>query len=176
MYFNFGETTLFMKYLLTITLLVISLNSHAGAIVTFDAQQALLQTDYAKQKFAELNKRPAYAKLVTDAEKLRADIIAANKDANANGMTWTDQQRMDHRKKLEYFQADLKLAAQKIQAEQNTVINSVISELQPKLEKALTAYMEKRDIDMILRKEAAFITKPAADITKDIVLEVNKIE
>jgi len=167
---------MFKKCLLSIVLLAASFGAYAGKIVVFDAQQALLRTKVAQEKFDQLTAKPEYTKIMQNAESLKVDLEAMSKEANSKGMTWSDQEKADHRKKMEYVQADLKLAAQKIQAERNTVMNAIVTELQPKLEEVIGKYLESQDIDLVLRKEASFVAKPAADITQEIAAELDKMK
>ncbi|WP_185964544.1 OmpH family outer membrane protein [Aliikangiella marina] len=143
--------------------------------MTFDAQQALLRTKVAQKKFERLRAKPEFAKIMKNAEELQASLKKLDKTGIEKGMTWTDQERVEHRKKMEFIQADLKLAGQKIQSEQSALMNTIMTELEPKLGKVLSDYMEQQDIDIILRKEAIFISKPVADITEDIIKELDKL-
>ncbi|WP_086932972.1 OmpH family outer membrane protein [Agarilytica rhodophyticola] len=167
---------MFKKSLLAAAFLAFSQLTLAGSIVVFDHEEALLKTKSAKQKIEQLKAKPEYARMLTQAESLRADLEALSKEASSKGLTWSDAEKAEQRKKIEYIQADLKLAAQKLQAENSALMQAISVEMQPKLQKALTTYIDKKDIDLVLRKQVSYISKPAADITADITAEIDKLK
>ncbi len=160
----------------TIVLLAFAPLALAGKVVVFDHEEALLKTKLAQTKIEALKAKPDYAQMLAQAESLRVDLESLSKEANSKGMTWSNEEKADHRKKIEYVQADLKLAAQKLQAENSAVIKAIITEMQPKLEKVLTKFIESENVDLILRRQVSYITKPSADITSQITTELDKLK
>lgn len=170
------EKKMFKKSILMAALLLVGQLSFAANVVVFDHEQALLETQVAKKKIEALKAKPQYAQMTTQLESLRTDLEAMAKDANSKGMTWSAEEKADHRKKMEYIQADMKLAAQKIQAENSAVINAILEEMQPKLEKALKNYVDSKEADIILRKQAAYVAKPSHDITGKITKALDEMK
>lgn len=169
-----GDNHMINKLILTLVMLAASQASLAGKIVVFDPEEALMRTKLAQQKFEQLQAKPEFAQMMAQAESLRTDLEALSKEANSKGITWSADQKSEHRKKMEYVQADLKLAAQKIQAERAGVMQSLVGEMQPKLEQVLKSFIESEDIDLVLRKQVSFASKPAVDITIKIAQELDK--
>ncbi|MEL7447796.1 MAG: OmpH family outer membrane protein, partial [Pseudomonadota bacterium] len=165
---------MFKKVLLAAMLMMVSSVSLAGKVVVFDAREALLRTKVAQERFTKVRELPEVAALIKDADRMRRDLLAMNERANKNAVTWSDEEKASHVKRMEYVQADLQLATQKIQAEQNLVINELVEELREKIEVLLGQYVEDNDIDLVLRKETSFLAKPVADITQAIVVELDK--
>ena len=164
------------KGLMAVVLLLVSSASFAGKVVVFDAREALLGTKVAQERFEAVREKPEVAALIKDVERMSSDLQAMSQRGAQNALTWSDQEKVDHRKRMEYVQADLQLATQKIQAEQNVVINELVQELQGKIEELLGTFVAERDIDLVLRKETSFIAKPDADITQAIVVELDKLQ
>lgn len=167
---------MFKKLLVTFVLVGLSSQVFAGKVVIFDHEEALLRTKVAQQKIDKLKAKPEYAQLLANAESMKADLEALNKEGNSKGMTWSEEERAEHRKKMEYIQADLKLAAQKLQGENSAVIKEIVSEMQPKLEAVLTKMVDSGDVDIVLRKQATYIAKPASDITAKVTEELDKLK
>lgn len=165
---------MFKKVFLTIMIAAMSQFAFAGKVVVFDHEQAIFNTKLAKKRIEELQAKPDYAQMMAQAESLKADLAALSKEANSKGMTWSAEEKADHRKKLEYIQADLKLAAQKLQAEQGVVLKAIMEEIQPKLEEVLKKHVASEDVDMILRKQVTYVAVPAVDITDKITKELDK--
>ncbi len=146
----------------------------AGKVVVFDAQQAILQTDTAKKRMEALKQKPEYAKLVAEAEGLKADLEAAAKEAESKGLTWSPEQQAEHRRNIEFIQADFQLVVQKIQKENDDLVKGLLANGQQQIPVVLDRIVKAEDIDIILRKEATFVAMPAADITPKVIAELNK--
>ena len=164
------------KVMMAFGLLTLSAFSFAGKIVVFDPQQAIMQTDSAKNKMQELQKRPEYAKLIAEAEGLKADLEALSKEAESKGLTWSEDQRAEHRKSVEFVQADFQLVVQKIQKENDALLKGLLAQGQAALPAILEAIVKAEDIDIILRKEVTIVSMPAADITSKVISELNKVQ
>ena len=147
----------------------------AGKIVTMDAQQAILATEYAKQRSDELKRKSDYAKMVAEAEALKADLAKLNEEAQSKGLTWSEEQQADFRKKVQTAQTDFQFVVQKIQKENEALMQSLIADGQNKLSTVLEQLIKSEDIDMVLRREAAYIALPTSDITAKVVEELNKL-
>jgi len=167
-----------MKYrnLIAASILAFASSSvFAGKIVVFDYRQAVLQTDYAKQRLDELKKKPEYAKMVAEYEGLRADLKSLSKEAESQGLTWSDDKKEEQRKKAEYIQVDLKNVSQKLQSEQEDLTNKLLAETQKHVPDILGKMVKAQDIDMIVKAEALYQAAPATDITPAVIAELNKV-
>lgn len=165
---------MFNKALIALVFVLCSQFAQAGKIVVFDHEEAMLRTKTAQEKFESLKAKPQVAEMIAQGETAKADLQALSKEANSKGMTWSPEEKAEHRKKIEYIQADMKLLSQKLQAENNSVITAIMEELQPKLQKVLGDYIEKNDIDMVVRKQGTYMAQPALDITGEITAHLDK--
>lgn len=165
---------MFNKVMMALAFVFASQFAFAGKIVVFSPEQAIFNTDLAKKRVDELEAKADFAQLIAQAEGLRSDLEALAKEEKSKGMTWGAEELAQHRKKREYVQADLKLAAQKLQAERNAVLKAIMEELQPKLEEVLKAYVTSEGIDMVLNKQVAYISVPSSDITVEVTKRLNK--
>lgn len=148
--------------------------SAAGKVVVFNLQAAIINTDEVQKNLQALDSSPGFAKLKSDHERLRADLIALEKDAQVNSMTWTPQQKADFTKNVEYKRADLKLVVEKLNAERNEVLSRVMPEMLPKAEAALEALVKAGGIDVVLDSRAALWVGKGSDITQDVTARLNK--
>lgn len=164
----------FKTVLAALFLVVAAPVAFAGKVAIFNPQAAILSTDAAKKRDAELKADKNFTSLLASIENLRAELIALQKDAEKNSMVWTMEQQGEHKKKMSRLNEDFQLAQKKAQTEQNAAVMKLMQEAEPKLEPILKALMEEKDIDVILHSQAAVIFKPAADITKDVTDRLNK--
>ncbi|MBX2857028.1 MAG: OmpH family outer membrane protein [Cellvibrionaceae bacterium] len=159
---------------LSIALIAFSSFAMAGKIAVFNHEQAIMQTKHAESIVKELQAKPEYSSLMAQIESLRADLQGLAKEQETKGMTWSGERQAEHRKKIEYVQADMQLAAKKIQAEQNTVAKRLMEDMAPKLESAIKKIVDSEDIDVLLKVPAVYYVKPDLDITKKVAVELDK--
>ncbi len=162
------------KVMFAIAVFAIGQVAFAGKVVIFDAQQAIMQTSMAKQRMEALQKNPEYAKLRAELDGYQADLSALAKEAESKGLTWSAEQQAEHRKKVEFIQADRQLVIQKLQKENDDLVKGLLEEGQKMIPAVLEQLVKSDEIDVILRKEATFFASPAVDITAKVIAELNK--
>lgn len=146
----------------------------SSKVVVVNMQAAILQADVAKKQLMALEANADFAAMKAKYDSLRADLGNMEKDAQTNGMTWTDEQKMDYRKKAEYKNADLKLAVEKLKAEQNAVMKRIMQEQAGKAKEALNEVVVADGIGLVLDAGSALFATPDYDITAKITEKLNK--
>jgi Skp family chaperone for outer membrane proteins len=147
----------------------------ADKIVLLDAQQAILATDKAKTRSDELKKRPEYAKMIVEAESLKAELARLNEKAQSDGLTWSEAEQAEFRKTVQGVQTDFQFVVQKIQKENEALVQQLLAEGQGDIGGVLEKIMKADAIDLIIRREAALIALPSSDITAKVTSELNKL-
>lgn len=145
-----------------------------GKIVILDIQAAMLSTEVAQQRLAKLDKNPEYAALKAKLDGLVADRKNLQAAAEKDGMTWSAEKQAEHNKKAEYLRADYELAAKKLQAERQAVMQQVMQELTPKTRTVLEQLIAADNIGLVLTSQAAIHAAPAFDITPKLTEMLNK--
>ncbi|WP_188150193.1 OmpH family outer membrane protein [Teredinibacter waterburyi] len=162
------------KIIIAFALSLSAMTAAAGKIAICDPQAAVMQTEYFAKAYEALKARGDYSQMLAQVESLQADMQALAKEAETKGMTWGQEQQLNHRKKVEYVRADLELAVKKVQSENNAFQSKVMQELQPKLEKVMQKIVDSESIDMVLRPQSVFYAAPDTDITAKITAALNK--
>lgn len=147
----------------------------AEKVVLLDAQQAILATDKAKMRSDELKKRPEYAKMVVEAESLKAELARLNEKAQSDGLTWSEAEQQEFRKSVQGVQTDFQFVVQKLQKENETLVQQLLAEGQADIAGVLEKIVKAEAIDLIIRREAAIFALPAADLTPKVTAELNKL-
>ncbi|ACR13763.1 OmpH family outer membrane protein [Teredinibacter turnerae] len=147
----------------------------ADRVAVFDAQGAVLQTKKAAKVMETLKAKPEYAELTAQVESLQADLKAMAKEQENKGMTWSQEQAMDHRKKMEYVQADLQLAVKKLQAENSAVLSRLMQESQESLREILGKLVQTEGIDIVIPAQGVIYANPKSDITLKVSAELDKL-
>lgn len=145
-------------------------------VVIFNPQAAIMNTQIAKRQLDALEANADYAATKAKFESLRVELGNLEKDAQAKGMTWSDEQKADYRKKMEYKSADLKLAVEKLKAEKTAVMKQVMQALVPKAQTALKEIVDGEGIGLVLDSSVAHFATPATDITAKVTDKINKAQ
>lgn len=164
-----------LKVMLAVLGITAAQFAFAGKVVVLDLQQAIMLTDLAKQRQKTVAESAEFAGLRGQAESLRAELEALDKKAQSEGLTWSQDQIAEHKKNVEFVQGDLQRVIQKVQASQQTMMQSILSAVKEEyISQALINIVKAEGIDVVLRKEAANFSTPEADITLKLVAELNK--
>jgi outer membrane protein len=153
---------------------IASLSFAQTKVAVFNAQAAILGSDQAKATLEKLRNDSNYAGLQAELETLKSDMEALRKESETKGMTWSADQVAEHRKKMESVGSDLQYTAKKMQSEQQSVMQRIMQQMQPKVEEALTAVIKAEGVDLVLDSQAAFFASDAADITDLVTQRLNK--
>ena len=157
-----------------IALVMSGLAAADGKVVIFNMQAAIIQTDAAKKSLQALDADAEFSQMKAKFEGLRADLLSLDKDAKTNSVTWSNEQKAEHRKKVEYKSADLKLAAEKLKAERNAVVQKIMQELGPKAKKALNEVVTAEGLGLVLDSSVAYWANGSYDITAKVTEKLNK--
>ncbi|HEY7884407.1 MAG TPA: OmpH family outer membrane protein [Cellvibrionaceae bacterium] len=162
------------SWLFGASLLVLSGFAVAEKIAVLDMQSAMMGTDVAKQRIEALQKNPEFVALRARLESLVADITALQQTAEKDGMTWSEEQLAEHRKKIEYLRADYELAGNKLQSEQQQVLQRVQQQLSPKIAPVLDQLIKDEKIGLIINAQSVFHASGEYDITAKVAEGLNK--
>ena len=168
------KNLIYSKVVLLGLSLLFSAMSHAGKVVVFDHQEAILRTDIAQGAVNKVKESPDFKQLVQQGEAIRADLEALKKEYDTEGLTWSDEIKSEKNAEAEELQKKLQLAAKQAQSLQAAAVSGVAGDMQAKLEKILEDMIAAEKIDIILQKQIAYIAVPAADITAKVTEALNK--
>lgn len=145
-----------------------------GKIAVCDVGAAIFQSDMAQARIKELGAQSNMSSLQAEMEGKRADAEALQKDKEANGMAWNDQQKADYAKNMEYIRADVQLIQRKMQAEQKALQQQIFQEVRPKALEQLDLLIKEEGVDVLLNREAVIWANTATDLTSKLVDRINK--
>ena len=157
-----------------VALSVSALTFAQGKVAVFNMQASVMQTNAAQKHIQALETSADFASMKTKFENLRAELIALDKDAKTNQMTWGNDQKIEYKKQVEYKTADLKLAAEKLKSEKNVLMQKIMAELGPKTKTVLNELVAAENIGLVLDSSAAYYATAEFDITSKVTEKLNK--
>ena len=143
-------------------------------VAVVDIARAIFGSDAAQAKLKQAEQGADFVSLKAKYESSAADLQALAKEAESKRLTWSQEQAVEHQKKMEYAKADAELAGRKIQAEQQQLQQSILQELGPKAQEALKEVVAEEGVTILLRRESVMVFSPESSITAKVADRLNQ--
>ena len=138
-----------------------------------DIAAAIFGSDVAQKRQKELRAQSEYASLQAKYDSTAADIKQLQKDAEGKSMTWSESDKEEFQKKMEYLRADIELTARKLESEVRSLQNRIVKELQPVASEAIQELVTQEGISVLLRADAVLMSKPELNLTAKLTERLN---
>lgn len=142
-------------------------------VAVFNLQAAIMSTEAAKSKVNALKTSSEYSKLQGSAESIRAEVQKLAEDAQKNGVTWSEEQKAEHQRKMNFKRSDFETAVKKLRAMEAQVGQEIQKTMAPKAKAALEAIIKEQKLDLVLDANSAFYAGPNTDLTAAVVKRMN---
>lgn len=142
-------------------------------VAVVNIQAAIMSTEKASSKINALKTSSEYSQLQNTAEGIRAEVQKMAEDAQKNGMTWSDDQKAEQQRKMNFKRADFEGAVKKLRAIEGQAVQDIQKELLPKAKAALEEVIKERKLDLVLDASAAVYAGANANLTEELVKRLN---
>ncbi|MEW5249724.1 OmpH family outer membrane protein [Microbulbifer sp. 2201CG32-9] len=142
-------------------------------VAVFNLQAAIMSTEMAKSKVNAMKTSSEYSKLQSDAESIRAEVQKLAEDMQKNGMTWSDEQKAEYQRKVNFKRSDFDTVAKKLRALEGQVGQEIQREMAPKAQAALNAIIKEQMLDLVLDANSAYYAGPQVNLTAAVVERMN---
>lgn len=142
-----------------------------GKIAVIDIQAAILGSEQAKERIAELKKE--YAPDQNEIKSLAQDIQKLQAKMEQDAAVMSESEKKKLAKEVEDKAVDYQFNIKKIQKSQNESQQELLAELSPKLEQAIQEIISEGTYSIILERRAAIFVAPEYDITKKVTEKLN---
>jgi len=170
-----------LKYFRSVALFgifaLVSANSMAAdtnKIAVVDSMLAIFGSAAAQAELKAAEESANFISLKAKYESSIADMKAMKEEAETQGMTWSQDQIDDHKKKMGYANADVELTVQKIKAEQQQLQQRILKDLRPLASQAIEQILEEESITILLQAEATLYADPQTDITAKVASRIDE--
>lgn len=140
-------------------------------IAVIDIQTAILSSEQAKERIAELKKE--FAPEQNEIKELAQDIQKLQAKMEQDAAVMSESEKKKLAKDVEDKAVDYQFKIKKIQKSQNESQQELLAELSPKLEKAIQEIIAEGTYSLILERRAAIFVSPEHDITKKVTEKLN---
>ena len=146
-------------------------NADSG-IVVVDVQTALLNTEIAKEKIAELKKK--YAPDTNQLKQLGQDIQQLRQKIQQDAAVMSESEKRAIEIEAEGKIKEYQFKTQQLKNAQNSSQQELLVELKPKLDAALKKVIEQEKYTLILHRRATLYSAKTRDITNKITELLNQ--
>ena len=143
-------------------------------IAVVDIARAIFGSKAAQESVKQAEQSADWVALKAKAEGSAADLQAMNKEAESKRLTWSQEQAVEHQKKMSYAKADYDLAVQKIQGEQKQLQQKIMQQLGPKAQEALQEVIKEEGVTILLRAESVMMSSPESNLTAKVADRLNQ--
>ncbi|WP_299584382.1 OmpH family outer membrane protein [uncultured Microbulbifer sp.] len=142
-------------------------------VAVFNLQAAIMSTDVAKTKVNSLKTSSEYSKLQSSAESIRSELQKMAEDAQKNSVTWSDEQKTEYQRKMNFKRSDFETTVKKLRAMEAQVGQEIQGSLGPKAKTALEAIIKEQNLDLVLDASSAYFANPSVNLTEAVVKRMN---
>ncbi|WNZ55133.1 OmpH family outer membrane protein [Microbulbifer sp. EKSA008] len=142
-------------------------------VAVLNLQAAIMSTDAAKTKVNSLKTSSEYSKLQSSAESIRSELQKMAEDAKKNSVTWSDEQKTEYQRKMNFQRSDFETTVKKLRAMEAQVGQEIQASMGPKARDALDALIKEQKLDVVLDSNTAYYVSPSVDLTEAVVKRMN---
>lgn len=142
-------------------------------IAVFSPQEAILNSELAKQRLQKLSEEKEYTANKTEYDQLRKDYAALVEEVKKESAVMTGAQQAEAQKKMTTLRADIEHTTKKLQAAQNDVVQQLGVEVGPRVSKIVEELLKEEGIGLLLRAEAVMHANAAFNITSKVTDKLN---
>ncbi len=146
-----------------------------GKIAVFDLQSAILQTDAAQARLAELRNEDEYKKNKAEFDRIKSEGETLVKSYQKDSAIMSEEQRATAQQKINSMQEDLEHVAGKLQQSEQVAAQAMFQEMGPKVQEVLRAIIEKEGVGLLLQRQAVIHAEPSYSITAKVTDKLNEL-
>jgi len=145
-----------------------------GKIAVVDLQEAILQTDVAQKRIADVRSQDDYKSDKKEFDKLKAEFDDLVKDFQKDAAVMSQEQQVAARQKLANKQADLEHVGGKLQKAEAAAGQALLQEMAPKAQEVLKDIIAKEGIGLLLQRQATIYADAGFSITAKLTDKLNQ--
>lgn len=146
-----------------------------GKIAVVDLQEAILQTDQAQKKLADVRNQDDYKSDKAEFDRLKKEFDELVRKFQKDAAVMSQEQQLAARKKLASKQADLEHVTGKLQQTEQAAGQALLQEMAPKVQEVLRELITKEGIGLLLQRSAVIHADSGYSITAKVTDKLNQM-
>ena len=168
-----------MSRLIKATLVVLALSLPTlgwaqGKIAVVDLQEAILQTDQAQKRLADVRDQDDYKADKAEFDRLKKEFDEIVKTFQKDAAVMSQEQQLAARKKLASKQADLEHVTKKLQQAEQGAGQNLLQEMAPRVQEVLRELIAAEGIGLLLQRASVIHADAGYSITAKVTDKLNQ--
>ncbi len=145
-----------------------------GKIAVVDLQEAILQTDYAQKRLAEVRNQDDYKSDKAEYDRLKKEFDDLVKKFQKDAAVMSQEQQIAARQKLQNKQSDLEHVTGKLQKTEQAAGQALLQEMAPKVQEVLRDIIASEGIGLLLQRNSVIHADAGYLITAKVTDKLNQ--
>lgn len=146
-----------------------------GKVAVVDVQGAILQTDLAQKRIADVRDQRDYKADKAEYEKLKGEGEELLKKFQKDAAVMSKEQQISAQQKLSSKQADLDHVTGKLQQAEQVAAQTLLREMAPKVQDVLRELIADEGIGLLLQQQAVIHADAGYSITAKVTDKLNQL-
>jgi outer membrane protein len=146
-----------------------------GKVAVVNLQEAILQSDAAQQRLADIRNEEGYKADKEEFDRLQEDLEKLVKDFQKDAAVMSAEQQLAARKRLQSKQADLEHVAGKLQQAEQATGQALLQEMSPMVQEVLRELIATEGIGLLLQRSSVIHADPGYSITAKVTDKLNQL-
>lgn len=162
---------------MTIAALALTLPGMAlaqGKIAVVNLQEAILQTDVAQKRLADVRNQDDYKSDKAEFDKLKKEFDDLVAQFQKDAAVMSQEQQVAARQRLASKQSDLEHVTGKLQQAEQAAGQALLQELSPKVQEVLRELITTEGIGLLLPRGSVIHADPGYSITAKVTDKLNQ--
>jgi outer membrane protein len=164
-----------LSLLAVLALLVPSAVFAQGKIAVVNLQEAILQSDAAQQRLAQVRNEESYKADKSEFDRLQEELNSLVQEFQKDAAVMSQEQQLSARKRLASKQADLEHVAGKLQQAEQQTGQALLQEMSPMVQEVLRELIATEGIGLLLQRSSIIHADPGYSITAKVTDKLNQL-
>lgn len=166
----------FLKVALTCVFLAAPALAFAqGKIAVVNVQEAILQTDQAQKRLADVRAEEDYKSDKSEFDRLKEEFDELVRKLQTDMAVMSQEQQVAARQKLTSKQGDLEHVTGKLQQAEQAAGQSILQEMSPTVQEVLRELIATEGIGLLLQRNSVIHADAGYSITAKVTDKLNQI-
>lgn len=152
-----------------------SLTLAQGKVAVVDLNEAILQTDFAQKRMAEIRSQEDYKADKSEYDKLQGEFDELLKKLQKDAAVMSQEQQLTARKKLASKQADLEHVTGKLRQAEQAAGQALFKEMGPRVQTVLREIIAQEGIGLLLQRQSVIHADAGYSVSAKVTEKLNQL-
>ena len=146
-----------------------------GKIAVVDLNEAIMQTDFAQKRMAEVRDQEDYKADKTEYDRLQSELDELVKKFQKDAAVMSQEQQVAARQKLASKQGDLEHVTGKLRQVEQVAGQALFQEMAPKVQEVLREIIAKESIGLLLQRSSVIHADASYSVSAKVTDKLNQL-